>query len=144
MNSFTLVYPMFAMVVLTFVVLARLFITRVRFVKDGRVNARYFKTYQEGGEPEDSAKLSRHFSNLFEAPVLFYAACLAAMVVEQSSPLLIGLAWSYVVLRCVHSYIHTGSNELNHRVAAYFSSWAVLLVMWACIVIGVASGTPRG
>jgi len=136
----SLVYPMFAMVLLTFLTLVRLFRTRIRFVREGVVNAAYFKTYQTGTEPEASAKLARHFVNLFEAPTLFYVACLAAIVSGQSTTLLNLLAWLYVVLRCVHTYIHTGSNQLQHRIAAYFSSWAVLLLMWICIVIGVGAG----
>lgn len=139
MHSFSLVYPMFAMVVLTFVVLVTLFRTRVRSVEQGEVSASYFKIYQQGSEPEASAKLARHFSNLFEAPVLFYAACLAAMVSGQSSPFLTVVAWLYVAVRCVHAFIHTGSNRLNHRIAAYFSSWVVLLVMWGRIALGVGA-----
>jgi hypothetical protein len=129
---------MFAMVLLTFGVLLTLFRTRARFVREGAVDAAYFKTYQAGAEPEASARLARHFVNLFEAPTLFYVACLAAIVTDQYSTLLNGLAWLYVALRFVHTYIHTGSNRLNHRIAAYFSSWAVLLALWICIVIGVA------
>jgi hypothetical protein len=138
MNDYSLVYPMFAMVVLTFGILVTLFRTRVGFVRGGQVDAKYFKTYQEGTEPEASAKLSRHFANLFEAPVLFYAACLAGLVTGQSSPLLLGLAWLYVVLRGAHAWIHTGRNQLNQRIAAYFSSWLVLLAIWGVIVAGVA------
>jgi hypothetical protein len=130
---------MFAMVVLTISTLVRLFLARTRFVREGQVSASYFKTYQCGAEPEASAKLARHFVNLFEAPTLFYVACLAAMTSGQSSALLTALAWLYVALRCVHTYIHTGSNELNQRIAAYFSSWAVLLVLWVCVVAGIAS-----
>lgn len=139
MNDFSLVYPMFALAILTFTVLVTLFRTRSRFVREGEVDAAYFKTYQEGAEPESSAKLARNFSNLFEAPTLFYVACLAAMIAGQSSMLVTLLAWSYVVLRCVHAYIHTGSNELMPRIGAYFGSWIVLLLMWVCIVVGVAT-----
>ena len=137
MNGHALVYPMFAMVVLTFTVLLTLFRTRLGAVRTGTVDARYFKTYQEGSEPEASAKLARHFVNLFEAPTLFYAACLAAMFTGQSSPLLIGLAWLYVACRLVHTFIHTGSNQLQQRIAAYFSSWFVLMAIWVCIVVGI-------
>ena len=142
MHEFSLVYPMFAMVVLTFGVLVALFRSRAGFVRDGTLSAAYFKTYQKGVEPEASAKLARHFTNLFEAPVLFYAACLAAMVVGQTSLFVNVLAWLYVALRCAHAFIHTGANTLNHRIAAYFSSWAVLILMWASIAMAVAAGAP--
>jgi len=135
-----LVYPMFALVLLTFSVLVALFRARTRFVRQGAVDAAFFKTYQDGREPESSAQLARHFANLFEAPVLFYAVCLAAMVIGRSSAWMIGLAWLYVGLRVAHAWIHTGRNQLKHRIAAYFSSWAVLLLMWATLVLSVASG----
>jgi len=137
MNDHSLVYPMFAMVLLTFGVLLTLFRARAGFVRSGEVSASYFKTYQDGAEPEASAKLSRHFANLFEAPTLFYVACISAMVTGQATGLVEALAWLYVVLRAAHAYIHTGANTLNHRIAVYFSSWAVLLLIWSCIVVGV-------
>ncbi|MCG8588237.1 MAG: MAPEG family protein [Proteobacteria bacterium] len=138
MKNYALVYPMFAMVGITFAVLVSLFRTRARFVRAGEVNAAYFKTYQGGVEPEASAKLARHFANIFEAPTLFYVACLAAMIAGQATTLVLVLAWAYVALRATHALIHTGANKLNHRIAVYFSSWAVLLLLWICIVAGVS------
>lgn len=138
MKEFGLVYPMFAMVVLTFVVLVALFRSRVQAVSSGKVSGSYFKTYQGEVEPASSIKLSRHFANIFEAPTLFYVACLAAMVTGQSAMTFQLLAWAYVILRALHAFIHTGRNRLRPRIAVYFSSWIVLLLMWVFLVIGVA------
>ena len=135
-----LVYPMAAMVLLTFLVLMKMFRSRVRAVKAGEANAGYYKTYQEGGEPRETAQVSRHLVNLFESPTLFYAACIAGMVTGQNGGVLIVLAWIYVALRRVHAYIHTGSNKLQPRIRAYFTSWLVLLGMWGVLVFGVATG----
>jgi len=135
-----LVYPMAAMVLLTFIVLVKMFRSRVRAVKAGEANAGYYKTYQEGGEPREAAQMSRHLVNLFESPTLFYAACIAGMVTGQNADALIVLAWVYVALRMVHAYIHTGSNKLQPRIRAYFTSWLVLLGMWGTLVFGVATG----
>ena len=74
-----MIYPMFAMVLLTAFVLATLFRSRVSAVRHGLVSAAYFRIYQGDAEPESSAKRARHFTNLFEAPVLFYVVCLAAI-----------------------------------------------------------------
>src|SRR5215831_1164572 len=74
-----LLYPMLALVLLTFGVGVRLFRARVRSVREGHMPATYFKVYQGAVEPDFTAKPSRHFTNLFEAPTLFYAGCLAAM-----------------------------------------------------------------
>ena len=111
MDSNQLIFPMFAMVLLTFSVVARLFFARRKSVAEGKVNAEYFKVYQGGAEPEASAQLARHF---------------------------LVLAWTYVLLRFIHTSIHTGANKLYPRIAAYFSSWLVLLVMWLVLAMRAA------
>ncbi len=138
MQSFALVYPMFAMVLLTATVLVTLFRSRVRAVRERQVPATFFKTYQGHTEPEYVVKPARHFVNLFEAPTLFYAACLTAMVTQQGGAVMQTLAWFYVAARVVHAWIHIGRNDLRPRIASYFSGWLVLLVMWIGIVVGVA------
>jgi hypothetical protein len=134
------IYPLFAMVVLTAIVLATLFRSRVGAVRQGLVSAAYFRIYQGASEPESSAKAARHFSNLFEAPTLFYVVCLAAMITHFTGPAMQALAWLYVGARVVHAYVHLGSNRLRHRMRAYFFSWGVLLAMWIYLVIGVSIG----
>ncbi len=139
MNAKLLVYPMAAMVALTASVLVRLFRARVRAVTTGAVDAAYFRTYQNGVEPAASAKLARHFSNLFEVPVLFYVGCLAAMVLDQVNLVLLVLAWLYVVARAIHTWVHTGSNRLRQRINAYFASWLALLALWITLVVRVVA-----
>lgn len=140
MNQYTLVYPMAAMVGLTAIVLVRMFLGRVQAVKRGEVDARYYKTYQGGGEPRAMAQHSRHFVNLFENPVLFYAAGVVAMVTEQGTGAIVWLAWAYVACRIGHTVIHLGSNRIPPRIAMYAASWTMLLAMWGVLVIGVATG----
>lgn len=137
--NYDLLYPMFAMVVLTFSVLLRLFVQRAGTVKSGMVSANHFLTYSSGAsEPEASLKLSRHFSNCFEAPTLFYVVCLAAIVTQVGTVMFIAMAWAYVLLRCIHAIVHTGSNHLQTRIYAYFSSWFVLLAMWISLLFQLA------
>jgi len=137
MKDYGLIYPMFAMVTLTFVVFVALFRNRAQSVRQGVNGAAYFKTYRGEVEPASSIKLSQHFTNIFEAPTLFYAACLAAMIMGKTGMAFQFLAWAYMVLRVVHAFIHTGSNKLKQRIAVYFSGWAVLLLMWTYLVIHI-------
>lgn len=134
-----LVYPMAAMVLLTFVVLVRLFLSRVHAVRTGGVAVGFYKTYQEGSEPRETAQLSRHLVNLFESPTLYYVACLAGMLIGGNRAALLVLAWLYVALRVMHAIIHTGRNKLQPRMRVYFASWLVLLSMWAILVFEVAT-----
>jgi hypothetical protein len=136
----SLIYPMFAMVLLTATVLVLLFRSRVRAVRENRISAKYFRIYQGEVEPESTAKPARHFTNLFEAPTLFYAACLAAMVTGETGTTFVALAWAYVAARVVHAWVHLGSNRLRLRIRAYFAGWLVLLAMWVLLAWGVSAG----
>ncbi len=139
MDAYALVYPMFVMVLLTATVLMIMFRSRMRAVREKALASAYFRTFQGGTEPEYAVKPARHFVNLFEAPTLFYAACLAALATRASGPAILALAWTYVAIRVAHAWIHIGRNRLRHRIPVYGASWAVLLAMWICIVVQVAS-----
>ena len=132
-----MIYPMFAMVLLTATVVVILFRSRVAAVRQGLVSAAYFRIYQGEIEPESTAKPARHFANLFEAPVLFYVVCLAAMITHFGGLAMQALAWTYVAARVIHTYVHLGGNRLRKRIRAYFFSWLVLLAMWIYLVVGV-------
>ena len=138
MNATNLIYPMAAMVLLTAVVLVRMYRARVAAVRSGQIEIDYFRLHQGAREPESSAKFSRHFINLFEVPTLFYVACLAAMIAGVTTPLMTGLAWAYVVVRLAHAYIHLGANRLRFRRNAFAIGWLVLLAMWGTLTVSVA------
>ena len=137
MSVLSLVYPMAAMVLLTMVVLVRLFRSRVAAVRAGEIDAAFFRLHQGREEPEATRKVSRHFVNLFEAPTLFYVVCLAAMIAGTGGFVILALAWAYVGARAIHAFVHLGGNRLRKRIAIYFTSWLILAAMWAWLVISV-------
>jgi hypothetical protein len=138
MSEPSLVYPMSAMVLLTMFVLVRMFRARVGAVKAGQIDANFYRLFQGATEPAATQKVSRNFSNLFEAPTLFYVVCLAAMVTGVTGLVMVALAWAYVATRIAHTAIHLGPNKLRWRIRAYFLSWATLAAMWVTLVIGIA------
>ncbi len=138
MNAHSLVYPMFAMVLLTAAVLVIMFRSRMRAVQEKALASAYFRVFQGGTEPEYAVKPARHFINLLEAPTLFYAACLAALATRTTGPAILALAWVYFAVRVAHAWIHIGRNRLRHRIPVYGASWAVLLALWICVVVAVA------
>lgn len=134
-----LIYPMFAMVLLTFLTILRLVRARMKAVADGETKASYYKTHQGGEESEAAQKLARHFTNLFETPVLFYVACLAALATKLTGTVFLVLAWLFVLVRCAHAWIHTGANRMQPRMLAYLVGWIVLLAMWGVLVFRLAT-----
>jgi len=120
------------------IVLVKLFRARVAAVRSGQIDVTYYRLYQGALEPEQQQKFTRHFINLFEAPTLFYVACLAAMVAGVGGIVMLVLAWAYVVARYLHAFIHLGGNRLRKRMTIYFVSWLVLAAMWTYLVVSVA------
>ena len=137
-HDYQLIYPMFALVLLTMVILVTLFRRRVRAVHEGKVSMGYFGIFRGELEPEDTAKAARHFSNLFEAPTLFYAGCLTAMVTHDAGIAVQILAWAYVAARVVHAVIHLGGNRIGQRIRAYGVGWLALAGLWIQVVAHVA------
>lgn len=130
-----MLYPMFMLVMLTYVVMLITVRVRLGSVRSGRVPLDYFALMSGHEVPEMVAKTSRHFSNLFEVPVLFYTAGLLYLVLGLSDSLTIYLAWAYVVVRVVHTCIHLGYNNVLHRLIVFSVSNLCVLAMWISIVI---------
>ncbi len=79
---------------------------------------------------EDATKISNNYKNQFETPVLFFAVIAFSLILKQSDPLLIGLAWVFVLSRLAHAAIHIGSNIVKWRALAFLIGVVVLLAMW--------------
>lgn len=132
-------YPMFVMVMLTFIILLFTFRVRSSSVKSGEVSIKYFSVYQGEHIPEIVHKTSRHFSNLFEIPVLFYVAGLLYVTLDQTSSFTVNCAWAFVASRIVHTCIHLGYNNVVHRLIVYAIGVACVLAMWISIVVNAES-----
>jgi hypothetical protein len=135
MNDVRILHPLFAMFLLVSIVLLRMRSQRFAAVRANEVSAEFYKAYPDGVEPESLRVVSRHFSNLFEMPVLFYTVVLMIYVTHHVSTFLVICAWLYVALRYAHSAIHLGSNNLIARFSAYFASAFVLAVMWVTLLV---------
>jgi len=138
MSEHALLYPMLAMVLLTFGVGVVLFRARRRSVREGHTPVSYFRVFHGSPEPEFLAKPTRHFTNLFETPTLFYAGCLAAMVAGVVDSAVLALAWAYVAARLLHAWVHLGGNRLRHRMPVYAVSWLLLLSLWIYVCVSAA------
>lgn len=141
MESHHILYPAIAMFLLTIGTIFRLGLARYRAIHAGNVSIAYYRTYNEGDQPERLHLLGRHVQNHFEVPPLFHLGVLFAFVSETVSPTGIVLAWSYFALRCVHTYIHLGSNNVSRRFAVFGSSLLVLTGLWISVLVGLVQRT---
>lgn len=133
------IYPMFALVLLTFVIGILLGASRFTSVKNKQVDPRYYKLLVGDTPPENVIKLGRNFSNLLEVPILFYVLCTVMLVLQLNNVFMLTMAWVFVLTRVVHSFIHVTYNHPLHRFAVFLISNIVLLVMWIYLVTSISS-----
>jgi len=137
----TMLWPMFALGMLTFVVLVVMFRQRVAEIRSRRISLGAIATSRGMATLEDVAPAD-NFRNLFEMPVLFYAVSLTLAVTGARTSWLLGLAWAYVALRVLHSAIQLTHNRVRPRFNAFAASAAVLLAIWVMTAAQIAA-TPR-
>ena len=116
-------WPMLAMAGLSFAVTVAMFRRRVAEIRRRRIPLRELATSRGIALLEDSAAAD-NYRNLFEMPVLFYAACLLVAAARLDSPALPVLAWAYVAARLAHSAIQLGANRVRWRFMAFAASAA--------------------
>ena len=129
-----MLYPMFFMVMLTFVIL--LFTLRIRLtsVRIGEVSLSYYSMFQGKEIPDLVIKTSRNVPNLFEVPILFYTAGVLYIALEMSDSVPVTLAWLFVIARVIHSGIHLSYNNVMHRLIVFGLGNLPVLGMWISIV----------
>ncbi len=127
--------PLGALALLTFTVLAFIPFRRFRASFAGQVGPDDFKYGESERVPGEVSIPNRNYMNLLELPVLFYVGGILYFVAGRVDAVALGLAWSYVALRAVHSAIHMSYNRVIHRVAAFALSNFVLMGFWAWFFI---------
>lgn len=85
---------------------------------------------------QDTAAMD-NLNNLLQMPVLFYAVCLTATQVQASSLPMVALAWGYVLLRVVHSFIQLGGNRVMRRFPVWMAGNVVLFALWGGLGIAL-------
>lgn len=132
---YDLVYPMATLVGLTFLMLSLMLILRIKAVRNRKISPRYFKLNEGGKEPDSLNAVTQCYNNLLELPVLFYAVCIVAIVINKSSDYFVLLAWSYVVFRYIHAFILSTYNHILHRLYAFSLSCIFLFAMWVKVAL---------
>lgn len=131
--------PMIGMILFTFGVMIWMLKLRYKAVLKDGLNPRYFRLYKGDEIPDYLAKVTQHFNNLLELPLLFYVALILLVALGISDLGYVILSWFFFLSRLLHSYIHTTYNKIMHRKNSFILSTVVLLVLWVRITIDVIS-----
>ena len=85
--------------------------------------------------PDDVRKWGNNFDNQFQVPNLWYAVCSLVLIVGKADLVFVGLSWLFLLARVLHSYIHTGANDVPLRMRTFLASFAVVFLMWAWLAL---------
>jgi hypothetical protein len=125
-----LITPVLTLIAWTFVMWVWMYATRIPAMR--RANIDVEELSRTGGTLDLPATVSRvadNYNHLHEQPTIFYALALAAQMLGAGDPVNVGLAWTYVVIRIVHSLIQATANPIMVRFMVFALGSVVLLLL---------------
>jgi hypothetical protein len=81
-----------------------------------------------------------NYNHLMEQPTIFYAAALAAHAAGQGDAINVGLGWTYVAVRIVHTLVQTTTNIVMWRFYLFILSTLALAALVVRTLIGMFAG----
>lgn len=127
---------MFVLVLLYLIVAILMFRSRFAAVRSKQLPIKYFRAMSGVVQIPDSVAIpARQFTNLFELPMLFFIACITAMILQLNGPVLVGLAWAFVGCRYAQALVHLTYNNVLHRMVIYAAGLLILMTMWTLLVV---------
>ena len=127
MNQIAILTPVFVLILWTFTIFLLMAYGRVRFTKNPQ-DAAHTKDLR-GLLPDWVERTSDNYNHLFEQPVAFYAITISIALINNFDPLMIQLAWVFVILRIIHSLIQLTFNLVLLRFCLFATGWLIIAFM---------------
>ena len=124
-----LIAPVLALIAWTFVMWVWLYATRIPALRKAGIDPQAAANAGRIDLPPKVTRVADNYNHLHEQPVIFYALALAAQMEGASDAINIGLAWTYVSLRIVHSLIQATANIIVLRFFVFMINTLVLLAL---------------
>ncbi len=124
-----LIAPVLALVLWTLGIWIWMYATRIPAMQRAKIDPQEAARTRTLNLPPEVMWVSDNYNHLMEQPTIFYATAFAAQLAGQTNAVNIGLAWTYVVLRIVHSLIQCTMNVVPLRFAAFTLSTIALAVL---------------
>jgi hypothetical protein len=128
--------PLFAEVILTFLLLFALAPLRTRDFKTGVTQPENI-ALREPNWSRRTLQIGYSYSNQFELPVLFYVLTILAFFTHRAGVVFVALAWLFVIFRYLQAYVHVTSNKVRVRGSFFILSAVVLAIIWLFYMVEV-------
>jgi len=83
-------------------------------------------------------RISANLSNQFEWPLFFHTACVILLLL-QTTPLAIALAWIFVAGRVLHSVVQILTRNVRLRGIVFTVNFLAVLGLWVLVVVAAGS-----
>ena len=127
MDQLTLLTPVLVLVIWTFIIFLIMSFGRVSFMNNPQ-DAADSKDYKNQ-LPTWVNRTADNYNHLFEQPVAFYAVTLTIALVNSFDSLIVQLAWAYVLIRIIHSFVQITINIVLVRFFLFASGWLIIAFM---------------
>lgn len=107
-----------------------LYMTRIPAMRAARVDLDAMsRTGAKLDLPPEVTRVADNYNHLHEQPTIFYALALAAQLANAVDSWSVGLAWSYVILRVIHSVVQATRNVIVVRFYVFAAASLALLLL---------------
>ena len=127
MDQLALLTPVLVLIIWTFIIFLIMAFGRVSFMNNPQ-DAADSKDYKDN-LPAWVNRTADNYNHLFEQPVAFYAVTLSIALINSFDSLMVQLAWTYVLIRIIHSFVQLTINIVLVRFFLFASGWLIIAFM---------------
>ncbi|TVS16962.1 MAG: MAPEG family protein [Gammaproteobacteria bacterium] len=122
--------PVLALVAWTLIMWLWMYATRIPAMQKANIDLEEVgRTGKLPDLPPKVARVADNYNHLHEQPTLFYALALAAHLAGVTDGVSISLAWTYVILRILHSFVQATVNIIPVRFGLFTLGSLVLVAL---------------
>ncbi len=140
MYSHGMLAPMTALVAWSLVMWAWLYATRLPAMARLKIppsRGRFARSLNQE-LPDHARQVADNYNHLMEQPTIFYAICVVLQLLGQGDhPINIGIAWTYVALRVVHSIVQATVNNVPVRFSVFMLSTFCVVALTLHAIVAV-------
>ncbi len=140
--------PVLALVVWTLVILVWLYARRIPAMRKAGIDPKMIKGSESYASlPPMNPKavwVADNYNHLHEQPTIFYALCVYSHLAGVVDGFSVGLAWAYVAIRILHSFIQVTTNFVPLRFVVFNIGSLVLMILAVVNVLGLFGVYPVG
>ena len=132
MTASEFLMPVLALIVWTLLIWILLYARRIPAMTKAKITPDAAKSPDGDWKqkmPMKAQAAAHNYNHLMEQPTIFYAFMFYLVLTAQTSSLLHYLAWAYVGLRIVHSFIQVSAGPVMARFTVFSLSTLMLISM---------------